>query len=380
MHINDINEYLSVNFYSDKNAIFVHNVIGSLENQNVILINDDYVVPQQLGKAEASACVLFQHPKGLPWLDVAKLVNSAGYSRTAIYEERLDSEAFNSPDYIFLAGKGVYKHTHFIDIDSISLDDLFLELMVYEEKIGRSAFHLLACYQYSISLQRYDYFEIRHLIKNLGEDYGYYFTGRSQVDTVSSKKKFKRITQKDVIIEAMKVSKKPLTKVEIARLLKSKSVNHASYYLDSMVGNGDVVQVDNMLYTIPNKAYECIDIDQYVEAIEKILYKYNKAVEPSIFKLELNALFGKSFSKYFYASIARLYAKERGWFRVYNLYSIKEISFRSLQDVLDKVCDSNYSFRKNLDLIQEFIAIAQESFEIAYANWKAAEQRKITVK
>ncbi len=374
IHIEDIKEYLV-----DLNLVEVRNIDNSvryLANQEVLSIENEYVWPRQLGKAEASACVLVNHERGLPWLDIAKLVNSNGYSRTPLYEERLDHEGFNSPDYIFLGGKGIYKHTNFIDTENMILDEIFIEFMEYTEIHSRNVFHLNECYQFSTSLQQYDYYEIRHFVKHFGEDYGFYFDGRSQTDSVGLDQGFRRLTQKDVIVEAMVRNEKPLTKPEIANVLKSKSLNHAAFYLDELIDSGQVVQVDRMLYTTPELAYKSINLNEYIDAINKLLHEHGKPVEPSIFREELNLCFSKSYSKYFYSSIARLHAERQGWFRKHNLYSVSEIPFKNLNAAFDKVCNIDFMLDKNVDAIREHIAIKRETAVIALSNWRVSRSKK----
>ena len=370
IYVEDIKEYLAdLNLAEIRN---IDNVIEYLVHRDILSIENEYVWPRQLGKAEASACVLVNHERGLPWLDIAKLVNSNGYSRTPIQEERLENAAFELPDYIFLAGKGIYKHTKFIDNKNILLDEIFIEFMEYAELNSRDVFHLNECYQFSISLQVYDYYEIRHFVKHFGEDYGFYFDGRSQTDSVGLEQGFRSLTQKDVIIEAMARNGKPLTKPEIANVLKSKSLNHAAFYLDEMIDSGNVVQVDRMLYTTPEFAYRNINLNEYIDAIHKLLHEYGKPVEPSIFREDLNSFFSKSYSKYFYSSIARLYAKREGWFRMHNLYSANEIPFRNLNAAFDEFCNMEFTLDKNIDAITEHIAIKRKTVVIALSNWKVS--------
>lgn len=374
IHIEDIKEYLfDLNLVENRN---VDNSVRYLAYQEVLSIENEYVWPRQLGKAEASACVLVNHERGLPWLDVAKLVNSKGYSKTSLYEERLDHEGFNLPDYIFLGGKGIYKHTNFIDTENIILDEIFIEFMEYAELYSRNVFHLNECYQFSKGLQKYDYYEIRHFVKHFGEDYGFYFDGRSQTDSVGLNQGFRRLTQKDVIVEAMVRNKKPLTKPEIANVLKSKSLNHAAFYLDELIDTGKVVQVDRMLYTTPELAYQSINLNEYIDAINKLLHEHGKPVDPSVFREELNSYFSKSYSKYFYSSIARLNTEKQGWFRKHNLYSANEISFKNLNAAFDKVCSIDFTLDKNVDAIREHIAIKRETAVIALSNWKVSRSKR----
>ncbi|EGD4713716.1 RNA polymerase subunit sigma-70 [Escherichia coli] len=370
IHLDDIREFIPS--VCSIEIPYVDNAIRHLAQQGVIQLKDENVYPLQLKKAEASACVLIKHEKGLPWLDIAKLINGNNYSRSPVYEDRLDHEAFNQPEYIYLSGKGTYKHTCFIDVDAALIDDIFLEMMEYAEKNSRPVFHLNEFYQASRNLKKHDYYVIRHFVKHFGEDYGFYFDGKSQTDSIGLEKGFKNITQKDVIVEAMNNSDKPLTKPEIANLLKSKSLAHASFYLDDLIERGSVVQVDHMLYTTPACAYKNIVIDDYVAALHALLLHFGKPVEPSIFKAQLNMQFERSYSKYFYASLARLNAKAQGWHRKHSLYSATEIPFSNISSAMDMLCDSGAPLQQNIDALQANIAITRETAAIAIRNWRTA--------
>ncbi|WP_404983913.1 sigma factor-like helix-turn-helix DNA-binding protein [Cobetia marina] len=368
--IEDAESYLSsMNIKGIRN---IPNSIYHLAYQGVLIIGDGLIWPRNLSKSEACACVLTNYPKGLPWLDVAKLVNSNSLSRSDIYEDRLDSEAFNYPSHIYLAGKGIYKHTLFMNSEMVSFAELFSEINKFIDSSGREVLHLNECYLNSSYLNRYDYYELRHIVKNYGEEYGLYFEGRSQSDSVGRVKGFKNITQKDVIIEAMNNRIQPFTKPEVAGLIKSKSLSHAAFYLDELIEDGRVVQVERMLYTTPDVAYRNIDLQSYVGAIQVILDKNDRPVEPSIFKHEINMLFSVSFSKYFYASIARNHSKANGWERRYNLYSVSNIKCKSLKDLIISECDPNLTVKENIVILQEHVSITDESAAIALTNWRNA--------
>ncbi|WP_199194438.1 sigma factor-like helix-turn-helix DNA-binding protein [Photobacterium sp. GB-50] len=354
---------------SSRNAIF------NLQKQGQLVVEGEYLWPKLLSKSQASACVLVNQPKGLPWSDIAKLANKNGFSKSDIYEDRLDHEAFNNKDYIYLAGKGLYKHTRFINSDVISLDKMFSELSAYTANNTRDVFHLNECYQSSDYLKRFNYYEIRHFVKHFGEDYGFYFDGRSQADSVGRKKGFKNITQKDVIIEAMNKSERPFTKPEVANLLKSKSLGHASYYLDELMEAGSIVQVDHQLYTTPMKAYRNIDLPIYLNNMQNILEKCAKPVEASIFQQMLNPLFLVSYSKFFYASIARCFAAERGWYRAHGLYSIQPIQFNNLTDVVSTFCEIDDPIKVSVEHLQKHIAITKENASTVIHNWRNSHNR-----
>ncbi|MGR5250925.1 sigma factor-like helix-turn-helix DNA-binding protein [Vibrio astriarenae] len=347
----------------------VDNAILYLEELGRIRITGENIWPLKLRKHEAAAFVLANHPSGLPWRDISIHVNAGNYSRTNLLTDRPDNSAYDDPDNIFLAGVGVYKHTRFIDFELLSMERIFDELLTFFDKTDRDVFHLNECYQDSKVLKQQDYYVIRFVVKHYGEAYGFFFDGRSQADSVGLEQGFQRITQKDVILEAMKKNKKPLTKAQMAGLLKSKSQAHVGYYLDEMLDSEQVVQVDRMLYTTPEIAYKDINLSDYLDAMENLLADKNMPVDPSVFKDVLNEKLSASYSRYFYASIARTYAQQKGWHRKYNLYSVRPIPYKNLIDAIQTHCHQNQTKEQNIIAIQQHIAISRDIAVIALSKW-----------
>ena len=361
-------EYIKANSsLGDSNA---DNVLDYLLELGKIEIKGENVHPKHLNKNEAAACVLSKHPQGLPWLDVAKIVNARAISKTDLNENRPDNQALYDSEFIYLAGKGVYKNTKYMNLSEINVDSIFEALLVFFDETNRDVFHLNEVYRESVLLDGIDYYAIRYIVKMYGEDYGFYFDGKSQTDSVGLEKDFKNITQKDVILQAMNTNKKPMTKPEIAALLKSNSIGHASYYLDQMIGDEQIVQVDRMLYTTPEIAYNGIELSRYIAGINEILLIENRPVDPSIFQHKLNNDFNKSYSKYFYSSIAKNNYQQNNWHRKQNLYSLYEIKYSSLADVINKHCKSSFDINTNLKILTDFIAITRESAQMALQNWQ----------
>lgn len=363
-------EYIQANSsVNDSNA---DNILEYLSELKKIEIKDENVYPKYLKKNEAAACVLSKHPQGLPWLDIAKIVNARAISRTELSQDHLDSHALFDSDFVYLAGKGVYKHTKYMNLSETDIDSIFESLSVFFDETNRDVFHLNEIFHKSIFLQGKDYYAIRYIIKMYGEEYGFYFDGKSQVDSVGLKKGFKNITQKDVILQTMSMNKKPMTKPEIAALLKSNSIRHAGYYLDKMMGDEKIVQVDRMLYTTPEIAYKDIDLPCYIAGINEILLNENRPVDPSIFQHKLNNDFNKTYSKYFYSSIAKINCQKNNWHRRQNLYSLRDIEYSSLTDAIDKHCKSDFDTNTNFKRLIEFIAITKESAQVSIGNWQHA--------
>lgn len=368
--IYEAKEYIQAN--SSVSYSNADNVLGYLSELRKIEIKDENVYPKYLKKNEAAACVLSKHPQGLPWLDVAKIVNSKSISRTDLNQARPDYQALFDSDYVYLAGKGVYRHTKYMNLSEIDIDLIFESLLVFFDQTNRDVFHLNEVFRKSVFLQDKDYYTLRYIVKMYGEDYGFYFDGKSNADSVGLEKGFKNITQKDVILRAMSINEKPMTKAEIAALLKSNSIGHAGFYIDTMVGDEQVVQIDRMLYTTPEIAYKDIDLPRYIAGIKEILLNEHRPVDPSIFQQKLNNDFNETYSKYFYSSIAKSNYRKHNWYRKQNLYSLHDIKYNNLTDAINKHCKRDFDANTNFKRLNEFIAITRESALISIGNWQHA--------
>lgn len=166
-----------------------------------------------------------------------------------------------------------------------------------------------------------------------------------------------------------------MTKTEVAQLLKSKSLEHASLYVNELMNANLVVQIDRMLYTTPELAYENTDLNAMRQAIEGVLLRHAIPVDPSVIQVELNLLQGRSYSKYFYGSLARYFAQQQHWLRRQNLFSLQPIGFRSLTGAIEALCSPEASMEVNIEVLRGHIAITEDSAKVSLYNWKAAKVR-----
>lgn len=159
--------------------------------------------------------------------------------------------------------------------------------------------------------------------------------------------------------------------------MKSRSSRHAMVYLKELMDANQVVQVDRMLYTTPERAYENIDLNAMRRTIESVLRRHDKPVDPSIIQHELNALHGEAYSKYFYSSLARYFAQLGHWQRRHSLFALQPISFSSLTDAIDTLCRTEDSVEQNFASLHPHIAINEEAARVSIYNWKAAKGRLV---
>jgi len=341
-----------------------------LEKKGSIRINSGYVIPQGLGKTDAVAYVLASHPNGLPWADVANYVNKNNISRSSIYTDRLDSAAYMDESNIYLSGVGTYKHTRFIDFESLNIDGIFKELASFHKNTDHNVFHLNQCYESSQVLKENDYYTIRYIVKHYGEDYGFFFQGQSQSDSVGVERNFKNITQKEVVLEAMKSNAKPMTTIEVAGHLKSKSKNHAHLYIHQLMESYQIVQVNRMLYTVADIAYKNLDMVANIRAVNELLIAENKPVDSSMIMDVLNKKFSASYSKYFYGSLARFNEKQNSWYRKHSVFSVMPIPFDGLMDAAEKYCQSDQNLESNIATLTKHVSVNESTAKKTILNWR----------
>ena len=366
----EIRSYIAEGLLSSGSDLSADAIIYSLIKKERLRSDQGNLFPVNLKKDVAAACVLFNHPNGLPWSDVASLINASGYSKTAISTLRPDNSALRATDRVFLAGKGIYKHIRFMSLENINFESVFDAALACFIDNDRNVMHLGELQRSSDLLKSIDYYTIRYLFRNFGEVYGFFFDGKSQADSISLEKNVRPITQKEAIVQALIMRGKPMTKSEIAALLKSKSLAHASFYLDQLIDEEIVVQVDRMLYTVPQLAYDNVDVDRIVTEIECILQRECRPVDPSIFEFELNRALKQTYSKFFYASVARKFVASKGWYRKLNLYSVKNIPYKGLMDAIDIHCELSLDMANNIALLQANVAVSSDKARSTITQWQ----------
>jgi len=361
-----VNELMS-NYGYDK-ASAIHG-IKQLARFNKIEITPLGIYPRKLARAEAVAHVLTSHPEGLPWKDIAKIVNVNWFSSTQIDETRM-MHGFNDNEHIYLCGKGMYRNLQFLDLEQIDIPKIMQHLVNYLQKNNAATSHLNYYYQAKGQCYETDYFTLRHLVRAYGEEYGIYFKGKSNVDGVSLDPDSSHITQADVIIKVLNESKVAMTMHEIAERLKSKSVRHAIVYLHILREQGKVVRVDKMVYTTPDKAFSNIDINAVMAVIRGILNIKDVIVEADIFREYVNMELNLSYSKYLYAALVNIRLNELGWHRQNMLFSKNPIPYKNLLDMCKQLCDPSSSNAKNTTILQQAVWLSDAVVSSAVQQWR----------
>jgi hypothetical protein len=363
-----INELMSNYGYSKAAAI---HVIKRLHKLGHINITGQGVYPKNLSQVEAVAHVLMYHPEGLPWKDIARIINAKRYSARHINEKK-EIYAFYSK-YVYLCGSGKIRHISFLDIEQFDIPEIMLHLISYFNN-NKTRVLYLNDYYYETDGKRsaIDYFTLRHILREYGAEYGLYFKGKSNADTLSLNADFKNITQADVIENVLNKSEDAMTIQEIALHLRSKSTNHAQFYIKNLVDEGKIAKIDDILFTTPERAFKNVNTKAIMQIIEGIMNTKKVLVEADIFRECVNLELNLSYSKHFYISLIKTNLKTLNWYNNNTLFSKKPISFKNLLDMCKKICDPEKSNIENVNIIKKRVLITNAVAHGAVQQWRHA--------
>ncbi|WP_296932602.1 sigma factor-like helix-turn-helix DNA-binding protein [uncultured Marinobacter sp.] len=365
----EVLEYLEKNIEPE---IKLEIALDHLVNKKFLRVEGLNVFPANLNKPDSVASILAKNPKGLPWKDIAKIANHMSLGKANFDVTRTDHAAYTDSDNVYLSGKGIYSHTKFLKVSSSEIERILTELRAALNEFPRDAAHLNEVILENEFFQKTDYFELRYIIKMYGVEEGIYFNGKSQADTVSLQKGFKPVNQKEVILEQLRSNESALTKSEIAQFIKSKSLNHASLYVDEMTKERRIVQVDRMLYTTPEKAFDGLNFSELGYFLRNKILELGKPVHSSVLQPIANSEFGFAYSSSFYDAFLKFWCDDLELFRASQFYSGTPISFSSFGDFFDQNIDGSYSIGDALKLVNEKLQVSERVSQIAYWNWRAS--------
>ena len=362
-----INELMSNYGYSKASAI---QGIKQLQLLDAIEITVQGIYPKKLGRAEAIAHVLTFHPAGLPWKDIARIVNKRGCSSTPFDETKQTSGSFIN-EFIYLSDHGTYRNLMFLDLEQFNIPEIMHDLLDYFKQHQLTALHLHDYYyQTKSNRNEIEYFVLRHLVREYGEAYSLYFNGKSGTDSVSLDPEVTLISQADVIIKVLNESKVAMTKQEIALRLRSKSTAHASFYINNLMEEGKVVRIDQMVYTTPEKAFGTLDTNAIIQIIQDIMSTSNVIVEADVFREYVNMELNLSYSKYIYMALVKTHLKELAWYRNHTLFSKNPIPYKNLLDMCKQLCDPELSNNQNTKILQQAVWLTDAVIAAAIQQWK----------
>jgi len=320
----------------------------------------------KLTRVQALGMELLNHPKGMPWQDLIAAVNASGRC-TALHKDRVTSSFRDNP-YLYQVDRGAWGHVYYLDL-KVPKEELLKSVKQFIERSGLDTLHLTNIYEALLSSEpRYksvNYWELRYLVRDFGGDFGLYFKGKSNQDTVSLDENASAISQHDMIIEMLKNSETGMTKQEIASKLRSKSIRHANFYIDQMMTLKQVVRVDELLYMHPDVAYKNTDIDAFADALREVLYEGNAIKEGRVVQEKMNYKLKKNLPIAFYLGFASHF-EDKGFFRKKGLLGRSEIPYNSITDLVHSCCRGISDFSECRQRVAEVADITQEKLTAVY--------------
>ncbi len=137
-----------------------------------------------------------------------------------------------------------------------------------------------------------------------------------------------------------------------------------------MTDDGEIVQVEYMLYTTTTKAYKNIDLDLYGDLINKLLMSYQSPVEVSTICSMMNMQCNVSYSRTFYFSLTKHLSRKFSWNRSGTLFSNKSILYKNLSDAITVLYNSNLSIKDNISVIQNKVIAERTVIDYTIRNNK----------
>lgn len=350
-----------------------HNV-STEELRKVAYGDEEAIVPNSLSKMPAVVQAALHFEQGQNFREIHQKANELAICTSIFPEERQD-HAINDAvekNYLFLSDRGGYSHIRYFPIPEDSYPSIFEEVrkILGQNSELNTANLRMQIYEVSEILKQYEYFTIRHLIRNFGEDYGIYFNGKSGADTVSLQAGVKPQGQLQTILSLMKSSNKPVTRNSLAKQIRSGSENHAAFYLNELMEMGKVVRISAHEYALAENAFKDINIKDILAEIMNILTYYKKPVEVGVIAEKINVKWHFTYPKAWYLHLIKNQSKLMGLevFTFHNLISLSDIDDQSIHKVIKSLGIELTNFDQVYANVTKHIAVGKTEVRNAINN------------
>ena len=336
--------------------------------------DEDAIIPNSLSKITALVQAALHFEQGQNFREIHQKANESAICTSDIPEERQDNSIMFAVEknFLFQSDRGGYSHIKYFPISGDSYPSIFEEVKKILERNSElnTANLRMQIYEMSETLQQYEYFTIRHLIRNFGEDYGIYFNGKSGADTVSLQAGVKPQGQLQTILSLMKSSNKPVTRNSLAKQIRSGSENHAAFYLNELMEMGKVVRISAHEYALAENAFKDINIKDILAEIMNILTYYKKPVEVGVIAEKINVKWHFTYPKAWYLHLIKNQSKLMGLevFTFHNLISLSDIDDQSIHKVIKSLGIELTNFDQVYANVTKHIAVGKTEVRNAINN------------
>ncbi|MDO6694528.1 DNA phosphorothioation-dependent restriction protein DptH [Aliiglaciecola sp. 3_MG-2023] len=360
-NIEDLSWYLHENMNIE--LAVAENQISIWIQDGILELNNEEIKPLALSKVPGITNALLDFPSGDVWQNIQNHANSKKIISGDFFTDRPEPSLGYGADkeYLYQSARGTYRHLAYLNIsenDKQRVLDIVLSKLNEHKHAGRESVNLSVDIYQRLGLSD-DYYIVRHIIRAYGESKGIYFNGKSGADTVSLASNFNLASQKTVLIDLFKQSLKPLSKKFVASKIRSQSLGHASFYLDKLLTDGDIVRIDEMHYSHKDNAFISVDIEGTLNLAFSFIDREVRIIEGEKIQSHLNRHLDKEYNKYFYISLLKAHAAAFGrkYYFIQNLISNNEIEYSGLSDICREALDNSTTREAALEFVKEKVCV-----------------------
>ena len=376
-NIEDLSWYLHENMNIE--LAVAENQISIWIEEGILERNDEIIKPLALSKVSGITNSLLDLPNGDSWLNIQNHANNKHIISGSFFTDRPENSYGTAADkeYLYQMGRGTYRHISYLNISEEDKQQILNKVhskLGEHKHSGRSSVNLHADIFKPVGFS-HEYFTVRHIVRAFGEPFGIYFNGKSGADTVSLDSEFSLASQKTVLVDLFKASLKPLSKKDVASKIRSQSLGHASFYLDKLLTDGDIVRIDETHYAHIDNAFTKVDIEGTLSLAIEYIDKEIRIIEGEKVQSHLNRHLDKEYNKYFYISLLKAHASSFGkhYHFIQNLVSSSQIEYTGLADICREALSVSSTSAEALNHAKEKVCIHEHVLkrcfdQIAYGN------------
>lgn len=371
-NIEDLSWYLHENMNIE--LAVAENQISIWIQEGLLDKNEDEIKPLALSKVPGITNALLDFPNGGTWQSIQNHATEKNIISGDFYSDRPENSYGYAADkeYLYQSGRGTYRHISYLNISEDNkqqtLHKVHSKLNEYKHA-GRDSVNLHADIFKPVGFSD-EYFTVRHIVRAFGEPFGIYFNGKSGADTVSLDSEFSLASQKTVLVDLFKASLKPLSKKDVASKIRSQSLGHASFYLDKLLTDGDIVRIDETHYAHIDNAFINVDIGGTLSLAIDYIDRETRIIEGEKVQSHLNRHLDKEYNKYFYISLLKAHSSAFGkqYHFIQNLISNIEIEYTGLSDICREALDNSTTRETALVLAKEKLCVHEHVLKRCFDN------------
>ena len=319
--------------------------------------------PIKITKKDEVLSILNKHPNGLHAKEIFDLVNSSP-SKVKIKTYRVfDFNNAFGPNEVMLCARGSIKHTKYGNHDLIDKKSILLEIKeILKNNENVSTLDLVFETLKSKLSAKVDIYDFRHFIKSYGEEYGIFFSGKSQGRSISLGKPI-HLNRSDEIIKLFKNYEGFKSMEEISEDLNM-PFGVATNQINELIPNAKLCRYAANTYSTNEYAYRNFNDEEIKVDLEKII-KTNLYITNDYLTEVLNKKYYESKSNYFYTSYF-FYLKNKFHLKInyhQDILSLKEIPKAKFGQIIDNFIEESEPMEYNYELLSKNVSISLNRFK-----------------